>query len=405
MSRALTGIVATTDVHSHLDRAEDLAAELSRARPHHLVVDSGDFFEGTGYYRLGGGDLEARLMAQLYDAVVPGNHGYAHYRTPPVAPLVVCANVFGHEGDPVWRTVRCFEVAGQRVAVTGIISASAFSCVPAEERRGHQVVDPVTALARVIADVQAHTWVVLSHSGFAHDVALAQQLPGLDGVIFAGHCHSSSTGPQRAASTLVLKGPELAQGYALAKLGSHGRWDAKTGRFPPPADRGDLAVQTRRILDEIAHLRRSSRIVAPASRQYRNRAVNRAHLVGRLTQQAHQRTGLHALLNETALRPAALGEHVTEWDLAQWDPFDNHLVLADLPQPLTPRTLDEVSADVDRIATAPPMSRPGPTRVVTTAYLATTHLHAAHIVPTGLGLRDLIVSETTTLAGDPPCPS
>ena len=72
-------IVATTDVHSALDHAALFVSHLHALRGGALIADCGDFFEGTGYYVLGGGQAETALLTALYDVAAPGNHGYRHH--------------------------------------------------------------------------------------------------------------------------------------------------------------------------------------------------------------------------------------------------------------------------------------------------------------------------------------
>ncbi|WP_405775668.1 metallophosphoesterase [Streptomyces sp. NBC_01538] len=80
-ARRLSSTLATTDLHSSLDQATTLAAHLSRARPTTLVVDSGDFFEGT-HYLATRGRIEQRILTEFYDVIAPGNHGWSHYTSP-----------------------------------------------------------------------------------------------------------------------------------------------------------------------------------------------------------------------------------------------------------------------------------------------------------------------------------
>lgn len=75
--RCLRRIVATTDVHSALDHVPLLASHLHALRGGALIADCGDFFEGTGYYVLGGGRVETALLTALYDVAALGNHGYS----------------------------------------------------------------------------------------------------------------------------------------------------------------------------------------------------------------------------------------------------------------------------------------------------------------------------------------
>lgn len=399
--RRLIGVVGTTDVHSHLGNAAAMAAVLFARRPDFLVVDSGDFFEGTGYYRASEGSLETRFLRLLYDAVVPGNHGYQHYRTPDLGPLVVCCNVVLSDNNPAWQSVQVHQVSGRTVAITGIISPAAWACVPAEERRGHHVIDPGKALRKLIASTRADEWVILSHSGFEHDLALAEGLPELAGVVFAGHCHSPQTGPIRAGSALVLKGSELGTGYASARLEQDG-WRCLNGRIlhdlhPDPRWPDDLI----NLVADIEAVRSGSRVLAPITPHYQERVPERRSLAHCLAQETHRRTGHAVLLNQTALRPSRVGLDLTEWDLAELDPFDNVFVLADLPEPLTPELLGRLVADVDHVEIAPRLPTHPPNQVVTTKYLATTHLHAQATTPIGLRLRDLLINEMTTHPGDP----
>lgn len=71
---------------------------LHAARRSALVVDCGDFFEGSGYYRLAQGRLERDVLTALYDVIAPGNHGWAHHFEPALHELTVCANVFDNAG-------------------------------------------------------------------------------------------------------------------------------------------------------------------------------------------------------------------------------------------------------------------------------------------------------------------
>jgi 2',3'-cyclic-nucleotide 2'-phosphodiesterase (5'-nucleotidase family) len=62
-ARSVRRVVATTDVHSSLDRAGILVRSLREFRAAGaLIADCGDFFEGTGCYVLGRGHAETALL-------------------------------------------------------------------------------------------------------------------------------------------------------------------------------------------------------------------------------------------------------------------------------------------------------------------------------------------------------
>lgn len=69
--RNLRQIVATTDVHSAFDNAAPFLTHLHSLRPTSLIVDCGDFFEGSGYYRLARGTIERGILLRLYDVLAP----------------------------------------------------------------------------------------------------------------------------------------------------------------------------------------------------------------------------------------------------------------------------------------------------------------------------------------------
>lgn len=232
-TRSLRQIVATTDVHSALGNAAPFLTHLHALRPTSLVVDCGDFFEGSGYYRLAHGTIERKILLKLYDVLAPGNHGWPHHFEPELHRLTVCANaVHAETGDALFRRLRIAEIGDRRVGVTAVIGQQAFKSIPVAQRVGHRVTDPVQSLRelRLAHHHEVDGWVLLSHSGFEEDLELAATCPFLDGV-FAGHCHSRHCGPFRVGDTLVVKGRELADGYAIATPVGAG-WGAGTTRFP-----------------------------------------------------------------------------------------------------------------------------------------------------------------------------
>jgi hypothetical protein len=58
MTRTLRHLVATAQVHSTRHSAAPFLNHLHALRPTSLIVDCGDFFEGSGYYRLAHGGIE-----------------------------------------------------------------------------------------------------------------------------------------------------------------------------------------------------------------------------------------------------------------------------------------------------------------------------------------------------------
>jgi 5'-nucleotidase / UDP-sugar diphosphatase len=372
--RCLQRIVATTDVHSALDHAPLLASQLHALRGRALIADCGDFFEGTGYYVLGGGRPEAALLAALYDVVAPGNHGYRHYLDDAALhAITVCANVTGQSGAPVFAPLAAFEIGGATVAVIGVLGIEAFTSIPPAERTGHQIVDPAVALRALHRKHcgGVDSWIVLSHAGFAHDLVLARACPFLD-VIFSGHCHSPESGPVAVGRVTVVKGPEFAGGYATAQPDNH-QWRAAATAFGPP-DALAVPPDGLRRLELLSHLARAARDVTGADL---------------------------AVFNQTCLREATLGSALHAGELMTLEPFGNTLTCV--------RNTDPATFVEHLIVTAGPLvcdsqPLPGPplgraVTIVTTAYLAATHLDGRHPVTPYPARRDWSVRVREALRG------
>ncbi|WP_055627222.1 metallophosphoesterase [Streptomyces hirsutus] len=392
--RALRQIVATTDVHSTLDNAAPFLTHLHDLRPTSLVVDCGDFFEGSGYYRLAHGTIEREILLKLYDVLAPGNHGWPHHFEPEIHRLTVCANAIHAEtGDALFRRVRITEVGDRRVAVTAVIGQQAFHSIPAAQRAGHHVTDPIQSLRELMLahHHEVDGWVLLSHSGFEEDLELASACPFLD-VIFAGHCHSNRYDPFRVGDTLVVKGRELADGYAIATPAGAG-WGAGTTLFPdhsPGAVPAELADVTAHI-DEVGE--QLHEVLGQVRTAFRHQTLDRHGVLVDLT--ARLRTALGAdavILNETALRTVPLGDTLTLGDLLSIEPFANQLVHAHVPEP-DRRDLRDLLTRLT-VQTGPLVTAPDPlpdaiTTVLTTDYLADTYL-GGHTYEAGLPLGQAI---------------
>jgi hypothetical protein len=394
--RVLERIVATTDVHSTFDHPAPLLAHLHSARAGSLIVDCGDFFEGTGYYRLGGGSVERPVLTGLYDVLAPGNHGWPHHFEPELHALTVCANaVDAVTGRHLFRRLHVAEVGGRRVAVTAVIGVQAFHTIPADQRAGHRVTNPVQALREVLLTHhhEADAWILLSHSGFDQDLKLAAVCPFLD-VVFAGHCHSEQYAPVRVGDTLVLKGRELAAGYALAEPVGSG-WAARTCTFPVTAA---IPAPLLPLAQQIGLLRR--RLAAPLGRTaapFRNVTSDRRILLTATADRLLSGLGVEAvLLNETCLRTAPLGEVLHLGDLLTIEPFANRLVHARVPEDL-PGLLPLIAEQTGPLVSSPDPLPPGIHSVLTTDYLADTYLGGRHR-ESGLRLGQALLHVLTNLA-------
>jgi len=213
-------ILHTNDIHAHFApynpdgsactneanclggtaRLKTLVDQQRLLHPNSILVDAGDQFQGTLYYKLFKAEIVTQTMNAVgYQAMAVGNHefddGPAMLRK-----LIDGANfpILGTNLDvsaePTLAgklvTITVLTVGGEQIGLIGLTTPdTAFSSKP-----GPNVVfnDPVTSAQAGVAALQAlgvNKIVALTHLGYDVDIALAEAVDGLD-VIVGGHSHT-----------------------------------------------------------------------------------------------------------------------------------------------------------------------------------------------------------------------
>jgi len=319
--------------------------ELTGPREGLLVVDAGDWYQGTPEGLLGKGRDFLRAMAEVgYDVMCVGNHdldhGVEHLERllADVELPTVLANVW--RGDepvgwgPPWRVI---EVAGLRIAVVGLLTPTTPE-ITHEDARALRFEDPAAALARVRAEVEDDVdWILpLTHLGVPEDRELARAHPDLP-IILGGHSH-----------TYLAEG--LTEGEVLiCHVGSKGSAVGRTDLLFDGRTRELLEVRYQ-VVD----------LFDPPAPEYRNEAVEElcaaliersevemSRVVGRLDAPLGRNLGRYvsspagnlvadvmrerlgadvAIQNRGGLRRDLSPGPVTRRDLFELLPFGNHLV-------------------------------------------------------------------------------
>lgn len=278
-------VLFTSDLHSHLSPHRELASdgavrnaggfarlagaideERQRAGGAALLVDAGDFTQGTLYHTvLQDEALELRLMSAMgYDAVALGNHDF-DFRPSGLAgmlraarakaqapPRLLIANLHFSESDPgddaLERAFRDYPVRGYtvvergglRIGICGLLGKDAAE--DASFARPVTFSDPIEAARKTVKMLREREKVdlivCLSHGGtspdprHSEDEKLAAVAPGID-VIVSGHTHT------------VLHSPIMVGKTAIVSAGSYGSWlgvlDLKVGK------KGDVTVSGYRL--------------------------------------------------------------------------------------------------------------------------------------------------------------
>lgn len=216
-------VLHTNDTHAHHDanrsgdggaaRLATVAAQVRASNDNVLLLDAGDRFTGTLYHQQYRGQDNAQLMTLIgYDAMTLGNHEFddgnevlANFINAVDFP-VVSANISVPEGDALSGLIAPYvvlDVNGQSVGVIGITTAETANIASpgAGTTFDGDYATVVNAAAAELAAADVNKIILLSHIGYLNDLALAEQLVGVD-VIIGGHSHTLLSNAYTAAGGL-----------------------------------------------------------------------------------------------------------------------------------------------------------------------------------------------------------
>lgn len=166
-----------------------------------LVLDAGDFLQGTAYFEQFEGEAEVKFMNQAgYDIITVGNHDF-DMGWPHLANLLkkgkfdaICSNIYP-EGvsETCLPPYMLLEIEGQHIAVVGVMGMDSWLSIRPTHRKGLEIKDPITALDQVLPEIRPYVDLVilLSHSGIKDDRELAKH-PMVD-IVIGGHSHTWMT--------------------------------------------------------------------------------------------------------------------------------------------------------------------------------------------------------------------
>lgn len=183
---------------AHIRRMADRIRDESGGACIH--VDCGDALHGTGPAQwTDGAVVVPALNAVGVELMTPGNWEFAfgpavlRQRARELSFPLLASNVTRADtGQREFADVDIREIGGARVAFIGITSPIVGRTMPHAFGAGLRFLDALDVLPPLIAQVRARerpdAVILLSHYGFAQEVAIARRVDGLD-VILGGHTH------------------------------------------------------------------------------------------------------------------------------------------------------------------------------------------------------------------------
>ncbi|MCL2289693.1 MAG: metallophosphatase [Bacteroidetes bacterium] len=230
-------ILHTNDTHSHLESYNDpnfgnvggvvrrhtFIQEMRRQYPNTIIVDAGDFSQGTPYFNLFKGFPEIELMNKMgYDVVVLGNHEFDNGSKALAKRLkkanfkIICAN-YQFKNKKLARLVKPYtiiNVDGKKIGFFGLLRDMQQVIMP-NHYQEVTFLDPIAAAQKMVDILknkeQCDLIICLSHLGFRAeyegDIAdkdIAEKVPGIDFII-GGHSHLLLEEPVVVGDTKILQ--------------------------------------------------------------------------------------------------------------------------------------------------------------------------------------------------------
>ncbi len=215
-------ILHTNDVHSNIEpltsgrnagfggfeRRASYIKSIRETHPNVILLDAGDYNQGTPYYTMFKGEVEVMLYnAMGYDAVCLGNHEFDDGKEALAQRLknadfkTLCAN-YDLSESPLNDLVEpwiIIERGGRRVGIIGVM-LDLKGYVPESARAGIKYRNPIGVVNKIAKRLKSKERcdlvIVLSHLGFdggtvdrPSDTILAQRSKNVD-IIIGGHSHT-----------------------------------------------------------------------------------------------------------------------------------------------------------------------------------------------------------------------
>jgi 5'-nucleotidase len=310
-----------------------------------LLFDAGDLFQGTPVGNESRGDAVVDAMNELgYDAAAVGNHefdfGVANLlRLAERARFPLLAANMSGKRFPFER-IRPYTVLAPprvpcRVAVIGVITPATPAMTTPDLSGSVCFSGPAPVVRSLIAEVEADFVIVLSHLGVRDDLALAEQVKGID-LILGGHSHTPLV--KRVGETLVVQ--THSRGMSLARvdvrLDPDGwkvlRAEARLLPVDPEATPADPQVAAMIERHGKGINKRLARVIGRLAAPARRRGGLGSSTAGNWMTDVIRRAGKAdvGITNKGGIRCDLEAGEITAADVYRLMPFDNTVIAMDL---------------------------------------------------------------------------
>lgn len=172
-----------------------------------LLLDAGDFLQGTPYFNLFKGEVEVKAMNLMkYDAATLGNHEFdygmeALEEVVRKADFPIVTSNYDFSQTALAGLVKPFIIVkkdGVRIGIIGI-GVQPQGLIAADNYKGMKFLDPVETANELTGQLRSQhkcdMVICLSHLGYQQDLTLAEETRHID-LIIGGHSHTYMKEPE-----------------------------------------------------------------------------------------------------------------------------------------------------------------------------------------------------------------
>jgi len=215
-------ILHTNDTHSRIEpfpanhnkypgmggiaKRASLISQIRKEEKNVLLLDAGDFFQGTPYFNFFGGEAEIKALSALqYDVVTLGNHDFdaglsGLIKQLPHANFQIVSANYLFEEQSLNEKIKPYTIIQKgklRIGIFGL-GVKLDGLVPAKLYGSTRYQEPISVareMVQTLKNKQVNYIICLSHLGYEYDYErvsdkhLATQVDGID-LIIGGHTHT-----------------------------------------------------------------------------------------------------------------------------------------------------------------------------------------------------------------------
>ncbi|MDD3594651.1 MAG: bifunctional UDP-sugar hydrolase/5'-nucleotidase [Candidatus Gastranaerophilales bacterium] len=202
-------IYTTNDLHGRLEPVDyknltDVGGAARRAAVFvkdnkTLILDAGDFAQGTLYYKVFKDDINLEVLKkQNYDAITLGNHEFDHgleslkysISTSNVPFLSANIKFKDRQLNKLVKDYIIKDVNGIKAGIIGVTTQSIKATTDSNPEE-YEVLDEIKTIKKIVKKIDKSTdiIIVLSHSGINKDIEIAKNTDNID-LIIGGHSHT-----------------------------------------------------------------------------------------------------------------------------------------------------------------------------------------------------------------------